>query len=105
GEWIISGGIILVAIVGYIISRSIPAAPGPSPALTVNLRFWSETHKMMRETQQNVVVYRSILAISWFWLVGATYLTQFPAYAKDFLGGDETVVTLLLTLFSIGIGV
>jgi len=105
GEWIISGGIILVAVAGYIASRLIPEAPGPVPALAVNPRFWSETQKMMRDTQQDVAVYRCILAISWFWLVGATYLTQFPAYAKDFLGGDETVVTLLLTLFSVGIGV
>ncbi|MDP2205539.1 MAG: acyl-[ACP]--phospholipid O-acyltransferase [Alphaproteobacteria bacterium] len=105
GEWIISAGIILVAIAGYISSRLIPEAPGPVPALAVNPRFWSETYKMMRDTQKDVAVYRCILAISWFWLVGATYLTQFPAYAKDFLGGDETVVTLLLTLFSIGIGV
>jgi len=105
GEWIISGGIILVAVAGYIASRLIPEAPGPVPDLSVNPRFWSETQKMMRDTQQDVAVYRCILAISWFWLVGATYLTQFPAYAKDFLGGDETVVTLLLTLFSVGIGV
>lgn len=105
GEWIIAAGAIAVAIAGYAASRLIPAAPGPSPTLKVNPRFWSETHKMMRDTQQDVAVYRCILAISWFWLVGATYLTQFPAYARDFLGGDETVMTLLLTLFSIGIGV
>ena len=35
--------------------------------------------------------------------MGAVYLTQIPAYAKDYLHGDETVVTLILTVFSIGI--
>lgn len=105
GAWIISIAAIVLAVAGYVASRAIPAAPGPSPDLSINPRFWTETAKMMRDTQQDVVVYRCILAISWFWLVGATYLTQFPSYAKNFLGGDPTVVTLLLTLFSVGIGV
>lgn len=104
GLWIISGAVISVAIAGYFFSRGIPEAPGPVPDLKVNPRFWSETQKMMADTQKNVVVYRAILAISWFWLVGATYLTQFPAFAKNFLGGDESVVAVLLALFSIGIG-
>ena len=47
----------------------------------------------------------SMLGISWFWFYGATFLTQFPNFAKDILGGDEHVVTLLLALFSVGIGV
>lgn len=105
GEWVISIAIVSVAIAGYFASRQIPEAPGPSPDLQVNPKFWSETGRMMRDTQTDVAVYRCILAISWFWLVGATYLTQFPSYAKDYLHSNETVVTLLLTLFSIGIGV
>jgi len=46
-----------------------------------------------------------ILAVSWFWLIGATFLAQFPAFAKDVLASDDHVVTLFLTAFSIGIGV
>ena len=46
-----------------------------------------------------------MLGISWFWFYGATFLAQFPGFARDFLGGDEHVVTLLLALFSVGIGV
>ncbi len=46
-----------------------------------------------------------MLGISWFWFYGATFLTQFPNFAKNVLGGDEHVVTFLLASFSIGIGV
>ena len=53
----------------------------------------------------NRVVWLSMLGISWFWFYGATFLTQFPNFAKNVLGGNEHVVTLLLALFSIGIGV
>jgi len=44
------------------------------------------------------------MAISWFWFIGAAYLTQFPNYSKVVLNGDSSVVTLLLALFTIGIG-
>ena len=46
-----------------------------------------------------------MLGISWFWFYGATFLAQFPGFARDILGGDEHVVTFLLALFSVGIGV
>jgi hypothetical protein len=49
-------------------------------------------------------VFQSILGISWFWMLGAVYLTQFPGYTKATLAGDETVVTLLLATFSLGVG-
>ena len=46
-----------------------------------------------------------MLGISWFWFYGAIFLAQFPLFTKGVLGGDEHVFTLLLALFSIGIGV
>ncbi|HAW22283.1 MAG TPA: glycerol acyltransferase, partial [Pseudomonas sp.] len=52
---------------------------------------------------QRLSVSRSLIGNSWFWFLGATYLTQIPAYSKDLLHGDETVVTLILTVFSVGI--
>ena len=38
------------------------------------------------------------------WFFGAVFLSQFPSFAKEVLHGDEQVATLLLVLFSIGIG-
>ena len=105
GLWLLSALMTAVAVTGYFTSRFIPAAPGPEPELNVNKNFWAETLKIMEMLLNDVGVYRAILAISWFWLAGATYLTQFPTFAKDFLHGDPGVATLLLTLFSIGIGV
>ena len=48
-------------------------------------------------------VFLSIIGISWFWLVGFTFLAQFPIYAKDVIGANENIVTLFLTVFSVGI--
>jgi predicted MFS family arabinose efflux permease len=52
-----------------------------------------------------VVVFRSLLGISWMWFVGAVFLAQFPSFARDVLHGNEQVASLLLVVFSVGIGI
>jgi len=93
-----------VAVLGYLASRGIPATPPVDPALKVNWNPFTETWKNLRFARRNRTVWLSLLGISWFWFYGATMLAQFPNYAKDVLGGDETVFVLLLTVFSVGIG-
>lgn len=101
--WISVGGL-LVATAGYFASRQIPAAPAPAPELRVNPNPFTETWRNIGFARENRTVFLSILGISWFWLYGALLLAQFPAYAKNVLGGTETAVTLLLAIFTIGIG-
>lgn len=97
--------ILTVAVAGYVVSRKIPVAEPNDPDLTVRFNPITETWKLVRDTAQDRVVFQSILAISWFWLLGATYLAQFPVYARDVLGGSVDVFTVLLATFSIGIAV
>ncbi len=96
---------IAVAIAGYLASRGIPLTPAVAPDLRINWNPFTETWKNLRFAHGNRVVWLSMLGISWFWFYGATFLTQFPNYTKDVLGGDERVATLLLAVFSVGIGV
>ena len=95
---------ILVALAGYAASRGIPAAPPPSPDLRVNLNPLTQTWHSMAFARENRSVFLAIVGISWFWLYGALLLAQFPVYAKSVLGGDETLVTLMLAIFTVGIG-
>jgi acyl-[acyl-carrier-protein]-phospholipid O-acyltransferase/long-chain-fatty-acid--[acyl-carrier-protein] ligase len=104
GTSYISALLLAVAVVGYITSRFIPTAEAPAPELTISYNIFKETFHIIHFAKANARVFRSILGISWFWFVGATYLSQFPAFVKDILHADATVVTLLLTIFSIGIG-
>ena len=101
--WIALGGL-LVAAAGYLSSRGIPAAPAPVPELKINLNPIRETWNNINFARQNRTVFLSILGISWFWLYGAMFLAQFPAYARNVLGGGENSVTLLLATFTVGIG-
>jgi acyl-[acyl-carrier-protein]-phospholipid O-acyltransferase / long-chain-fatty-acid--[acyl-carrier-protein] ligase len=105
GSHLISAAVITVAWLGYLTSRHIPPAAAPMPDLRIRWNIVSETWRMVQNDRRNRRVFLCILGISWFWLVGATFLSQFPGYAKDVIHSDETVVTLFLTMFSVGIGV
>ncbi len=101
--WIAGGGLI-VAVAGYLTSRGIPPAPAPAPDLRINPNPLTETWRNIGFARQNRTVFLAIMGISWFWLYGALFLAQFPAYAKGVLGGGEATVTLLLATFTVGIG-
>jgi 1-acyl-sn-glycerol-3-phosphate acyltransferase len=102
--WVAMGGFV-VAVAGYLTSRGIPTAPAPEPGLRINPNPFTETWRNVKFAQENRTVFLSIMGISWFWLYGALFLAQFPAYAKNVLGGAEAVVTVLLAVFSVGIGI
>ena len=105
GAMWVSAVVIVIAVMGYAVSLSVPHSPAPMPALKINWNPVTETWANFRFLRGNRVVFLSVLGISWFWFYGALFLSQFPGYAKDYLGGDESVVTLLLATFSVGIGV
>jgi 1-acyl-sn-glycerol-3-phosphate acyltransferase len=95
---------VLLALVGRAVAQFIPRAPATDPGLTINWNPISETWRNLKLAHGNLVVYRSLLGISWMWFFGAVFLSQFPSFAKEVLHGDEQVASLLLVVFSIGIG-
>lgn len=97
--------VMILAVLGYLACRGIPAALAAAPALRINWNPLTETWRNLRFTRGNRSVFLAILGISWFWFYGAAFLSQFPAYAKDVLGGNENAVVTLLAVFSIGIGI
>ena len=76
-----------------------------APHLQVDANIFRATWRIVQHDRKNIRVFRAILGISWLWVLGAVYLSQFPTMAKDIFGGDESVVTLFLTMFSLGVGV
>ena len=112
GGFLIAGGesvpvgatVLLTAALGYVASRGIPRSPAAAPDLAINWNPFSETWRILKFMTGNRVVFLSVLGISWFWFLGAVYLSQFPVYTKDILYGREEVVSMLLAIFSVGIG-
>ena len=95
---------VAIAVAGWLVSRAIPATPAPAPDLRINWNPLTETWKNLKFAHQEIVVWRSMLGISWFWFYGAIYLAQLPVFTRNVLGGDEHVFTFLLATFSVGIG-
>ena len=101
---VVSAAIVGIAVLGYLASRSIPRAAAATPEMRLNWNIFSQSWATFNlGLAQTAIASRSIVGNSWFWFVGAIYLTQIPAYAKEWMHGDETVVTLILTVFSVGI--
>ena len=94
-----------IAILGRALAQAVPASPATDPTLTINWNPFTETWRNLKLAHSNIVVYRSLLGISWMWFFGAVFLSQFPSFARDVLHGNEQVASLLLVVFSIGIGI
>jgi len=96
---------VALAVLGRAVAARIPAAPATDPGLKINWNPVSETWRNLKLAHGNIVVFRSLLGISWMWFFGAVFLSQFPSFAKEVLHGDAHVASLLLVVFSIGIGI
>lgn len=105
GKMLISWVIVIISIIGFISCWRIPKAESANKNLIINWNPFTETWRNFLFIKQNRTILLSILAISWFWFYGATFLTQIPNYTHDVLGGDERVVTFLLSVFSVGIAI
>jgi len=99
----ISGIILATALLGWLSSRWVPKAQGGATGVKIGWNFAAETWQLVRHAMTQKDAFLSIIGISWFWLVGFTFLAQFPIYASGVLGANEEVVTLFLTVFSVGI--
>ena len=95
---------IALALAGRLAAQFIPASPATDPQLRINWNPFTETWRNLQLAHGNTVVFRSVLGISWMWFFGAVFLSQFPSFAKEVLHGNEQVASLLLVVFSIGIG-
>lgn len=103
GAELIAGATVGIALLGFAGSFFIPPAPSKTPDLKIDPNLLRETANIIGHIRKSRAIKLSILGISWFWLLGATFLSQFPAFAQSVIGGDQSVVTLFLILFTIGI--
>ena len=95
--------LLLIACAGYLASRRITPLSAAAPDLKLDWNPISASWHTLRCLRGNRTVFNSVLGISWFWFFGAMYIAQLPNYTRYVLGGDESVATLVLALFSIGI--
>lgn len=106
GELYISVAIITLAGIGYVSSRFIPLSSANDPSIQPTLNIYRSTKNVFEAmSAQTESVGKSVIGISWFWLIGAVILTALPNYVKYVMGGDELVVTAALVVFSLSIAI
>jgi len=104
GSHYVAATCVLLAVAGRVLAQAVPLSPATDPGLSINWNPFTETWRNLKLAHGNVVVFRSLLGISWMWFFGAVFLSNFPSFARDVLHGNEQVASLLLVVFSVGIG-
>ena len=98
-------GIILTSIVGYLVARQVPAAPPQGEIEKLDWHILRASVKLIRETTHNREVFFAILAISFFWTIGAVLFIQFPPLAKNVIMASKEVASIFLVVFSVGVAI
>ncbi|RFS32163.1 MFS transporter [Acinetobacter cumulans] len=101
----ISLTVITIACLGYLSSRFILKQQVTSPNIDIDWNFFRTSGQTLRYAKSLPLIFTILLGNSWYWFYGATYLTQIPQLTQQNLHASENVVSLLLTFFSVGIGV
>ncbi|MEX0341432.1 MAG: MFS transporter [Erythrobacter sp.] len=98
-------GIIVISCIGYLVSRQVPPAPPLGEVEKLDWHILRASVKLVRDTMHNAEVYYAILAISFFWTIGAVLFIQFPPLAKNTIMASPEVASLFLVVFSIGVAI
>ncbi len=96
---------IALALLGVFAAFRIPSAPAADPMLLITANILGDSWRVVRHAMAIRPIWLSVLGLSWFWTIGATLMTEFPVLARDTLHSDGSVLTLLLSVFAIGVGV
>ena len=100
----ISLTVLSIAVIGYLSSRYILKQSIPAPEINIDWNFFRTSFQTIKYAKSLPLVFLILLGNSWYWFYGATYLTQIPQLTLQNLHASENVASLLLTFFSVGIG-
>jgi acyl-[acyl-carrier-protein]-phospholipid O-acyltransferase/long-chain-fatty-acid--[acyl-carrier-protein] ligase len=95
--------VLALAVVSWLFARSIPSAGPAAPGLAITPNLWTSTIALLRELKGEARLWNGGHIVSWFWVVGSVALSLLPPLVKDYIGGNEDVVTLCLATFVVGI--
>ncbi len=103
-EWA-AVAVVVTALIGYATARHVPPAPPQALDHELDLHPWRSSVTLIRHTMNDRRVFLAIMAISFFWTIGAVLFIQFPPLAKNVLSASKEVASLFLVIFSIGVAI
>lgn len=100
-----AAGVLIVAAIGRVTGGQVPPAP-PEPDAPIPKMDWHiirASIALVNGTMHIPRLFLAIIAISFFWAMGAILAAQFPPLVKNELNANEQVATLFLAIFSVGV--
>jgi len=97
--------VIAIALVGYASGRQVPAAPALEGGHVIDFNIFRSSYRLINATLHIPRLYLAIVAISFFWTIGAVLFIQFPPLVKNVLTADRAVASLFLAIFSVGVAI
>ena len=98
-------GCVITAVIGYFSGREVPPAPALGTVAPLDFNIWRSSITLVKGTMRVRRVYLAIVAISFFWTIGAVLIIQFPPLAKNVLTAGKDVASLFLGIFSVGVAI
>jgi MFS family permease len=98
-------GVVVLALIGYATSRHIPPAPPHHEPEPLDWHLLRASIDLIRNTSHDKRVFRAIIAISFFWTIGAVLFIQFIPLSKNVLTASKEVASLFMVIFSIGVAI
>jgi len=97
--------VIVIALIGYVSGRQVPPAPAMEEGHRIDFNVFRSSYRLINATLHIPRLFLAIIAISFFWTIGAVLFIQFTPLAKNVLTADRAVVSLFLAIFSIGVAI
>jgi MFS family permease len=97
--------VLVFALLGYLAGRQVPPAPPAAERMPVDLHIIRASVALVSATLHIPRLFLAILAISFFWTIGAVLIIIFPPLTKNVLGANEQVASLFIGIFSVGIAI
>jgi len=104
GRPVLSGAIAGLAVIAWIATLRMPAAPAPAPGLRIDWNVPRQTKKILGYARERWDVFYAVLGASWFWLLATAIVVQLPVFTKQILLGSDDVANIFNALFTIGVG-
>jgi MFS family permease len=93
------------ALLGYLAGRQVPPAPPAAERLPITWHIVHASIELVSATMHIRRLFLAILAISFFWTIGAVLIIIFPPLVKNVLGANEQVASMFIAVFSVGIAI
>jgi MFS family permease len=94
-----------IAVLGFLTGRQVPPAPPAAERIPFNWHILRASIALVSATMHIRRLFLAILAISFFWTIGAVLIIIFPPLVKNVLGANEQVASLFIGIFSVGIAI